>query len=139
MVISFLLLQDWKLGKDKIITKKKKVNIKRKTTSIDTSKAIYCFDSFDEYCGFCSFLNNNILKYMNNFADSISLYEYSDKYYLILSNIHINTNLLKTFCSSITEFAHFVDDANLFESKLLEYGNLVMKNNAIDTCIQHFC
>lgn len=125
--------------KEKGITKRKKVNIKRKITSIDTNKAIYCFNSFDEYCNFCNFLNNNILRYMDNFADNITLYEYNDKYYLVISNIHINNNLLKTFCSSITEFAYFVDNCNLFESKLLEYGKVVMKDNAIDTCIKHFC
>ena len=106
---------------------------------LNPNKAIYCFNSFDEYCSFCSFLSNSIFKYMDDFADSISLYEYSKKYYLVFSNIHINTNLLKSFCSSITEFAHFVDDAELFESKLLEYGNVIMNDNAIDTCIKHFC
>lgn len=119
--------------------RKKKVNIKRKISEIDTKKAIYCFNTFDEYCSFCNFLNNNILKYMNDFADNMSLFEYNSKYYLVISNIHINTNLLKTFCSSITEFAHFVEGATLFENKLLEYGNLIMKDNAIDTCIKHFC
>lgn len=125
--------------KEKSTYKKKKVNIKRKTSNINTEKAIYCFNSFDEYCGFCNFLNNNIFRYMNDFADSISLYEYNEKYYLIFSNIHVNINLLKSFCSSITEFAHFVENADLFESKLLEYGNLVIKDNAIDICIKHFC
>lgn len=125
--------------KEKSTYKKKKVNIKRKTANINTDKAIYCFNSFDEYCGYCSFLNNNILKYMNNFADSVSLYSYNEKYYLVFSNIHVNINLLKAFCSSITEFAHFVENADLFESKLLEYGKLVMKDNAIDICIKHFC
>ncbi|MCI8352599.1 MAG: adaptor protein MecA [Clostridia bacterium] len=125
--------------KTNTIYKKKKVNIKRKISEIDTKKAIYCFNTFDEYCSFCNFLNNNILKYMNDFADNMSLFEYNSKYYLVISNIHINTNLLKTFCSSITEFAHFVEGATLFENKLLEYGNLIMKDNAIDTCIKHFC
>lgn len=119
--------------------RKKKVNIKRKVNEIDNKKAIYCFNTFDEYCSFCNFLNNNILKHMNDFADSMSLFEYNSKYYLVISNIHINTNLLKTFCSSITEFASFIEEANLFENKLLEYGNLIMKDNAIDTCIKHFC
>lgn len=119
--------------------KKKKVNIKRKVSLVDTKKAIYCFNSFDEYCSFCGFLSNNVLKYMNDFADAMSLYEYNDKYYLVISNIHVNNNLLKTFCSSITEFARFIEDANLFENKLHEYGNLIMKDNAIDTCIKHFC
>ena len=121
------------------IYKKKKINIKRKVHKIDTKKAIYCFNTFDEYCNFCNFLSNNILKYMNNFSDSMSLFEYNSKYYLVISNIHINTNLLRNFCSSITEFARFIDNASLFETKLLEYGNLIMKDNAIDTCIEHFC
>ena len=125
--------------KSNITYKKRKVNIKRKVNEIDNKKAIYCFNTFDEYCSFCNFLNNNILKYMNDFADSMSLFEYNSKYYLVISNIHINTNLLKTFCSSITEFARFIEDANLFENKLLEYGNLIMKDNAINTCIKHFC
>ncbi len=125
--------------KEKLFSRKKKINIKRKTTAINTNKAIYCFNTFDEYCNFCSFLNNNILKHMNDFADSISLYEYQDKYYLVFSNIHINNNLLKTFCSGITEFARFIDGNELCESKLNEYGKIVMENNAIDTCIKHFC
>ncbi len=119
--------------------KKKKVNIKRKTCDVNTAKAIYCFESFDEYCTFCSFLSNSVLKYTNDFVDTVSLYEYNDKYYLVFSNIHINDKLLKTFCSAITEFAHFVNNAGLFENKLLEYGKLLIKDNAIDICIKHFC
>ena len=119
--------------------KKKKVNIKRKCSFINNEKAIYCFETFDEFCNFCEFLNNNILKHMNDFADNVSLYEYNRKYYLVFTNIKVNNNLLKTFCSSITEFAHFIDDANLFESKLIEYGNVVIKGDAIYTCIKHFC
>ena len=105
----------------------------------DESKAIYCFSSFDEFCSFCNFLNNNILKNINNFVSSISLYEYNKKYYLVLTDLHMNANLLKSFCSSITEFANFVDHANLFETKLLEYGILIMKDNAIDIALSHFC
>lgn len=119
--------------------RKKKINIRRKTSITDESKAIYCFSSFDEFCSFCNFLNNNILKNINNFVSSISLYEYNKKYYLVLTDLHMNANLLKSFCSSITEFANFVDHANLFETKLLEYGILIMKDNAIDIALSHFC
>lgn len=131
------LEQEKEKGKN-TYNKRKKVNIRRKTSAINTTKAIYCFNTFDEYCNFCEFLNNSILKSLNSFADGISLYEYKEKYYLVFSNIHVNTNLLKTFCSSITEFASFIEDSNLFESKLLEYGKIIMKDNAIDTCIEHF-
>ena len=82
---------------------------------------------------------NNIFKYIKDFAKDISLYLYKEKYYLVFTDINLNINLLKTFCSSITEFAHFVNNSDLFESKLLEYGELVIKNNAINTCINHFC
>lgn len=119
--------------------KKKRVNIKRKSSSVDTNKAIYCFNSFDEFCSFCDFLKLHILKHMNEFTNSISLYEYNEKYYLVFTKINVNTHLLKSFCSSISEFAHFVENADLFESKLLEYGKLIMKDTAIDTCIKHFC
>lgn len=125
--------------KGKSTYKRKKINIKRKTCITDGSKAIYSFNSFDEFCEFCKFLNNNILKNINSFVDSVSLYEYNKKYYLIFSNLHMNSNLLKSFCSSITEFASFVDHADLFEIKLLEYGNLIMKDNAIDIALSHFC
>lgn len=127
------------LDRDKNTYKKKKINIKRKSPIPNASKAIYAFSSFDEFCGFCDFLSNNILEKMNVFAESISLYSYNSKYYLVFTNINIDSTLLKTVYSSITEFAHFVNNSNLFESKLLEYGELVVKDNAINTCIKHFC
>ena len=119
--------------------RKKKINIKRKNFVTDTKKAIYSFNSFDEFCSFCTFLNNSVLKNVNDFVDSISLYEYNKKYYLVFSNLHMNNNLLKSFCSSITEFAIFVEHSDLFETKLLEYGTLVMKDKAIDIALSHFC
>lgn len=125
--------------KSKNTYKRKKVNIKRKTSSVNTKKAIYCFNSFDEFCSFCDFLKSHVLRYMNKFTNSISLYEYNEKYYLVFTNINMNSNLLKSFCSSISEFAHFIEHADLFESKLLEYGKLIIKDSAIDTCIKHFC
>ncbi len=125
--------------KGKNTYRKKKINIKRRSSITNGEKAIYSFNSFDEFCSFCNFLNNNVLKNLNDFVDSVSLYEYNKKYYLVFKNLHMNVNLLKSFCSSITEFAVFVDNADLFETKLLEYGTLIMKDNAIDICLSHFC
>lgn len=124
--------------KEKSTYKKKKVNIKRHSSTIRSDKAIYCFDSFDDFCEFCAFLDNSVLKFLNDFSTSVSLYAYNSKYYLVFSKINVNSNLLKMFCSSITEFAHFVDNSDLFEHKLCEYGNLLMQDNAIDTCLKHF-
>lgn len=128
-----------KTEKGKGTYKKKNVNIKRKTSNLDSKKAIYCFNSFDEFCSFCDFLKNNIFKYLNAFSNSVSLYEYNEKFYLVFTDIKMNTNLLKSFCSGISEFAYFVNNSDLFESKLLEYGKLIIKDSAIDVCIKHFC
>lgn len=124
--------------KEKLTYNKKKFNIKRKNSNINSAVAIYSFESFDSFCEFCNFLDNNILKYIDSFSNVSSLYEYNSCYYLVLKDININSNLLKSFCSSITEFAHFVNNSDLFESKLLEYGKLIISDNAIDTCIKHF-
>lgn len=118
--------------------KVKNLNIKRKTSTINRNKAVYCFNSFDEFCAFCTFLNNNILQFVNSTIDNSSLFEYKSRYYLVLSNIKANVDLLKSFCSSIVEFATYVDNSDLFESKLLEYGKPIMKDNAIADCIKHF-
>ena len=125
--------------KEKSVLKKKKVHIKRKRHTLDTKKAIYCFVSFEEFCEFCNFLNNSILKNLNDFIKCISLYSYNDSFYLVFSDITMNPNLLKVFTSSITEFARFVPNSSLFESKIKEYGNLIIKDTAINTCIKHFC
>lgn len=124
--------------KQKSTYKAKKINIKRKISTISDEKAIYCFDSFDEFLEYCKFLKNDILKYLNDFVSYNKLYEYNNKYYLVLEDIHMNTHLLKSFTSGITEFAHFVNDSDLFESKLLEYGNIIFKSNAIKECFNHF-
>ncbi len=124
--------------KGKNTYKPKKLNIKRKTSNIDFKKAIYCFETFDEFLGYCEFLKQDMLKNIENFSSHVRLYEYHDKYYFVLEEIQMNVNLLKSFTSSITEFAHFIDNSDLFESKLLEYGTVIFKDNAVTQCLKHF-
>ena len=45
---------------------------------------------------------------------------------------------LKKLCSSITEFATYKVNPDLFIIKLTEKGTIVMKNNAIKTALKHF-
>lgn len=118
--------------------KKKKLNIKRKSSQVNSKKAIYCFETFDEFCEYCKFIRTNKFETIEDLANRICLYEYNSKYYLVLENLTMNINYLKSFASSITEFAHFVNTSHLFESKLLEYGNIIFKNHAISTCLKHF-
>lgn len=71
--------------KDKVTYKKRKVNIKRKSTTLRSGIAIYRFETFDDFCEFCNFINNSILHNLNSFINSISLYSYNEKYYLAFS------------------------------------------------------
>lgn len=123
--------------KQKNTYKRKRVNIKRKNPNIENSKAIYEFSSFDNFCEFCNYLQQH--NCTTSFSKVQSLYEYNNKYYLVLSDINSNSQKLKFFYSTVTEFAHFVNFSDLFESKLMEYGNIIMKSNAIKTCVKHFC
>ena len=119
--------------------RRKNLHIKRKSPSLNLEKTIYSFESFDTFCEFCSFISNTLEEQqILDFAKESSLYEYNSNYYLVLSNINVNSNSLKYICSSITEFAHFVNSSELFESKIKEYGKLVIEKNAILTCMEYF-
>lgn len=119
-------------------TKKKKIHIKRKSQEINLETTIYCFSTFDEFCDFCIYLKHSKFNNFSKFVDTISLFLYNEHYYLVLKNIHSDFALLKNFCSSITEFGHFVNNSHLFERKLLEYGDIILPENAILKCQQYF-
>lgn len=124
---------------EKVSQKKKTLHIKRKNPSINFTKTIYSFESFDAFCDFCTFLRHTLSdEDISNFAKSSDLYEYNSNYYLIFSNININSINLDYICSAITEFAHFVNSSDLFERKIKEYGKLIINDSALVTCMEHF-
>ena len=118
---------------------KKTVHIKRKSPTLEPSKTIYSFESFDAFCDFCAFVETTPFKEeISNLANSSDLYEYNSNYYLILTNLNLQSEIVRFICPAITEFAHFVDNSELFEKKITEYGKSIIKENAIETCIRHF-
>ncbi len=120
------------------LSPKKKLSVKRKIVSLDNKVAIYSFKNFDTFCDFCSSISINILKNLKDLCKSISLYLYNDTYYLIISNINTEFKYLKAFYSTVSEFSNFVSNSAQFEGKLLEHGEVVIKNNAIKKGIQLF-
>lgn len=118
--------------------KKKTVNIKRKSTKIDKKVAIYKFSTFDDFCDFSSLLHNSNYNCIIKKIKKAILYSYNDCYYLVLNNILADLNLLKSFCSLISEFSSYISNSDLFEKKLNEYGKIAIKNNAISTCCKYF-
>ena len=123
---------------DKDLQKKKKMKIKRKSINLKNDLIIFKFNTFDEYCDFCISLTDNYLNQYKTIIKTSSLYSYNSKYYLILNNIsNQNISIIK-FYSYISEFAELIHIPNLMKTKLLEYGKIVMKKNAINNCIKHF-
>lgn len=118
--------------------KRKNIRIRRKVATTNFKKSIYRFESFDEFCAFCTYINNGYSNILNNFAKNNSLYLYNDKYYLVISNITSDHASLKGFFASISEFAKCINHAEDFESKLIEYGKPIMKRNAIKRTIEYF-
>lgn len=124
---------------EKALTRKKNLHIKRKSPTLNFDKTIYSFESFDAFCDFCTFLKDTLRdRQISEFAKASDLYEYNSNFYLILSDINTNSMNLDYICSSITEFAHFVNSSELFERKIKEYGKLVIENTALTTCMEHF-
>ena len=118
---------------------RKNLHTKRKQSPLNLKKTIYSFESFDIFCDFCSFLKNTLEKEeIASFSKESDLYEYNSNYYLVFSDLNIKSKNIKNICSSITEFADFVSNSELFENKIKEYGKLISSKNALLTCINYF-
>ncbi|MBR6504323.1 MAG: adaptor protein MecA [Clostridia bacterium] len=116
------------------IPKRKKLIYKRKKFEPNRNVSIYCFHSFDDYCNFCSFLNSNSSNYLGN----SSLIQYKSKYYLILTDIKMNLVNSKQFFTYISEFANICNKSGLFTNILLEHGEKLIDENAIEIGLHYF-
>lgn len=119
-------------------SEKKKPIVKRKITSISETNLIYKFNDFEEFCMFCICVNK--FKSFNSklLSKSNDLYNYQNTYYLIIKNIYNNYINKVLFLSIISEFSEPVSFSNAFENKLKEYGNIIIKKNAIEKGIKYF-
>jgi len=111
---------------------------KRKIIDSSTNFAIYKFNTFDEFCSFCTYINNSSLNNITKLAKKISLYEYKSEYFLVLSEIHTDFKELSLFYIMISEFAKLASNSPSFIATLSEYGNILFKNNAIKNGINYF-
>lgn len=116
----------------------KKVHTKRKTINLNHPTIIFKFNSFDDVSSLCDFIkNNSYYGIYNKLLKNTSLYLYED-YYLVIDNPNIEQNHLKTFCSIVSEFGKYINNSDLFENKLKEYGRIIIKKNAINTIINKY-
>lgn len=119
-------------------TKKKKVSVKRKDINLSNKQVIYSFNSFEEFCNFCTCINNSNVFNPTKLSKNISLYLYNNTYYLVAKNINISYEYIKLFYSIASEFGKLLSSTKEFENKLIEHGKVIMKKNAIDTGIKYF-
>lgn len=119
-----------------LIPSKKYVNVKKKDCNLNSKLNIYEFKTFDDFCSFCESINGSInLKGL--FKSSI-LYLYNDSYFLVINDFSKTSHRIYSIHAYLLEFAKFSSNNSNFESKLIEHGKVVMKNNAIKTGIKYF-
>ena len=115
-----------------------KLKPKRQLIAPNKLLSIYNFKTFDDFCEFCRFINNSSLgQYINKFKNS-GLVLFKDEYYLIIHNLKLNVNDLRSFSFVISEFATTMKNEYLLERKLLEHGKVIIAKNAINTCLNYF-
>lgn len=117
---------------------KKRFTVKKKTINLNKESEIYDFDTFETFCNFCNCINQIYEFDTNKFSKSTSLYFYNDTYFLVVKNIDLNYKFSNRFYSTITEFSKVSSFSKSFENKLVEHGNVIMKNNAIGLAIEYF-
>jgi len=119
--------------------RKSKRTVKAKIKSFSPSKisSINCFNSFDDFCAFCSNINTVLDLSCLNFKTA-SLFNYNDKYYLVLNNLKLADEISRVLYSTLSEFGTPIKNEILFERKLKEYGKIVFKKNAICDCLKYF-
>ncbi len=128
--------------KEKVKAPKRKFTVKRKSfnpTNTANTQIVYSFACFEDFCHFLEFLEENHLSSCTkNIAKSVSLYCYKEKYYLLMNEVNPEAAKKIQFYTNITEFAKYVTNSKVFASKLVECGNLIMKDNALEIGFEHF-
>ena len=117
---------------------KRQVKIKRKPSTVNEGLVIYSFNSFDDYCEFCKYLSLHLKSENYLKLKKVSLCLYNSKYYLCIHINKSNLPIVKAINCEIIEFGNSVNNPDLFERKLLEYGKVIFKTNAILNCVKTF-
>lgn len=117
---------------------KRKLIVRKKHTYYENLRTVFQFETFENFCLLCTRIKQSNLMKKKEFLKNISLYLYNNTYFLIIKNVSIYDDLLKSLISLISEFATPVKTTYSFENKLLEHGELIIKHNAILAGIKYF-
>ena len=117
---------------------KKKIAVRRKSSILNNSIAIYSFAQFEDVISFCKYIYPLQNKHKLYVSKNTSLIEFQDNYYMVFRSIKNNPQKLKLFGTTISEFGTYIQNSDLFERKLLEYGKKIIGSNAINTINKSF-
>lgn len=106
--------------------------------SPDLNLIIYKFENFDDFAHFCSYLRQIKICNIRTFAKETLLYSYNGYYYLVARSVNESYKDISRIYSSITEYSKYFSSKEMFVSVLKERGKLIIKNNAIVTCMKKF-
>lgn len=115
----------------------KKLKGKKKNINIFNQSAIYCFNDFDDLCNACNCLDNDFIKTINKSLSVSSLYLYNSKYYLLLKLCNDDNSIKNLYCR-LSEFGLYQKYSKIFENRLLEYGDIIIKNRAFSKVKKYF-
>ena len=127
-----------RFSKDIDPVKKPKVKRKSLSTTNNNNVSIYEFDNFDNFIEFCNYINLNTDKNTYTKLKKSKLYKLDSKYYLVLNINNLKLDIFKRLHCSTVEFGRFLSNSDLFERKLIEYGTIIFKTNAIEKCTKSF-
>lgn len=116
---------------------KRVLKIAKKKNKYSVDYPIYSFDSFEEFCNLCDYMNKLNLP-LSNIAKHISLYLYNNTYYLVFSELNLSYRHFKKLFFTISEFANLVKRPKEFNSMLAEHGKLIINKNAFKTGVKYF-
>ena len=118
-------------------SKKSCLKLKRNNNKKYSLNTVFKFDSFDDFCALCKYLNNSNVS-TQNIAQKISLYFFKNTYYLVLLKINFTNKNIKKLLNMICEFSSIVKNELHIESKLLEFGKPIIKQNALKSGMKYF-
>lgn len=97
------------------------------SNDISSDILLYKFKNMDEVFSFCDFINNCL----PNLDLKNSLYKYNNMFFIKINLETLNINKKKMLISTISEFKNSLLLSNLGLIRLEEFGNILIKNNAI--------
>ncbi|MBE5822239.1 MAG: adaptor protein MecA [Clostridiales bacterium] len=108
------------------------LKVRRKEANIENNVNIYMFNSFEDFVAFSNKFKRFPQKYIN------TLFKYNDKYFLVLYNLNENKKLQNKVHFVLSEYSNHIQNSSLFESRLIEYGEVIIENNAIQKINKYY-